>query len=212
MDGNQKDQLVILLTNVLKFYRQDVTDFVVQIWLNCMEQYDYEKVSKAFSAHIATPEGGQFMPKPADIVKQLSGTVTDRSALAWGKAYEAMSRVGAYTDVVFDDPAIHAAIQDLGGWPKVCRGETKDIGHLMHRFCEFYKAYAKLPQFEYPRQLHGDRAADAEFTKKGLPPPKPMFVGNPEKCQAVLHGGVNGGKAMITDSREHFEKLLELMP
>ena len=68
------------------------------------------------------------------LVRQLAGTATDRAMLAWGKAIDAASRVGAYTDVVFDDPAIHAAIEDMGGWPKFCRGDVKDLSYLQHRF------------------------------------------------------------------------------
>ena len=55
----------------------------------------------------------------AQLPIKLDGTVTDRAALAWGKVLEAMSSVGAYSDVVFDDPAIHAAIEDCGGWVKI---------------------------------------------------------------------------------------------
>jgi hypothetical protein len=209
MDNENKAELI---TDVMKFYRQDITKFTISIWQNAMQPYTFEQVSKAMSAHVANPENGQFMPKPADIVKQLSGTVTDRSAIAWGKVFAAMSSVGAYSDVVFDDPAIHAATEDLGGWPKVCRGETKDLGYLMHRFCEFYKAYANKGDAPYPKRLIGDRSPDYEFEKKGLPLPTPKFIGNPEKANAVMQGGVMGGKTMITDSRYHFEKLLAIMP
>jgi hypothetical protein len=53
------------------------------------------------------------MPKPADIVRNLQGTASDRSLIAWGKLLEAMRRVGAYRSVAFDDGAIHAAVEDM---------------------------------------------------------------------------------------------------
>ena len=82
----------------------------------------------------------------------------------------------------------------------------------MHQFCSSYKAYAGREKIEYQRQLMGDRSEDSEYEKKGIKPPTPKFIGNPEKCQLVLLGGQAGGKTMITDSRDHFEKLLAILP
>lgn len=193
-------QIAALVTDVLKFYRQDVTKFTLHVWLKAMERFDFEQINRAFEKHVANPEGGQFMPKPADIIKALHGTQTDRAALAWGKVIAAASSVGAYTDVVFDDPAIHAAIEDMGGWPKICRTEQKDLSYAMHRFCEQHKAYTGRGQFEYVAQLRGERSADEEYEKKGLSPPKPKLIGNPNLAMGVLDGGSKCGKLMITDA------------
>jgi Domain of unknown function (DUF6475) len=212
MQPSEKDECLKLVSAILDYYKQPLSPFVLAVWWEGCKIYSLDQVSKALTRHATDPEHGQFAPKVADIVKQLSGTVTDRSAIAWGKVFSAMSSVGAYTDVVFDDPAIHAAIEDLGGWPKVCRGETKDLGYLMHRFCEFYKAYAAKADEPYPKCLMGDRSPVYEYEKKGLPLPTLKFIGNPEKANAVMQGGVAGGKTMITDSRSHFEKLLAIMP
>ena len=132
------------------------------------------------------------------MVRILSGTHTDRAALAWGKTLEAMGSVGAYTDVIFDDPAIHAAIDDLGGWPKVCRTETKDLSYTQHRFCESHKAYTGRGTFDYPRRLMGDRSPDHEYEKKGIEPPKPAVIGDRDKARAVFRGGSLAGKTAIT--------------
>ena len=189
-----------LVTNVCKFYRQDATEFTIDVWVNAMQPFDYGQVSRAFSAHLANPENGQYMPKPADIVKVLQGTSTDRAALAWGKTLEAMGSVGAYQDVVFDDPAIHAAVEDLGGWPKLCRTETKDLSYAQHRFSESYKAYAGRGEFPYPRRLAGDRSPDSDYERRGLKLPQPALVGDREKAKAVFLGGNVAGKTAITFS------------
>ena len=98
-----------------------VSEFTLQVWCQACQPFTLEQISKAMTAHAVDPERGQFAPKVADVIRILQGTYTDRAQLAWGKALEAMSSVGAYSDVIFDDPAIHAVIEDLGGWPKVCR-------------------------------------------------------------------------------------------
>lgn len=186
-----------LLTDVLAYYRQDASKFVMGLWWNACQAFDMEQVRRAMTSHATDPEHGRFAPKVADIVRQLAGTATDRAQVAWGKAFEAASRVGAYTDVVFDDPAIHAVIEDLGGWPKFCRSETSDLSYLQHRFCESYRAYSGRGKFDYPRRLTGDRSPDDVYEKRGLPPPKPAIVGDIERARSVFRGGQIGGKTSV---------------
>lgn len=197
MQPTDHPALVSLVTDALAYYRQPVSTFTLQVWLQACQPFTMEQVTKAMSAHATDPEHGQFAPKVADIIRILQGTHTDRAQLAWGKALEAMGRVGAYTDVVFDDPAIHACIEDLGGWPKVCRTETKELSYLQHRFCESHKAYTGRGTFDYPRRLSGDRSPDHEYEKKGLKLPRPALVGDADRCKAVYQGGNAAGKTAI---------------
>lgn len=198
MHPNDKAEFVSLVTDALAYYRQPVSEFTLMVWMQACQGFSLEQVRKAMTAHAMDPDRGQFAPKVADIVRQLGGTTTDRAQLAWGKALEAASRVGAYTDVVFDDPAIHAAIEDLGGWPKFCRSETKDLSYLQHRFCECHKAYTGRGEFQYPRSLMGDRSADALYAKRGLPSPRPALIGDPAMAKLVYESGGVGGKTLIT--------------
>lgn len=196
MQASDRPEVLKLVTDVLGFYRQNVSDFTLNVWWQAVQPFDLERVGKALTAHAMDPEHGQFAPKPADIVRILAGTATDRAQLAWGKVHEAMSAVGAYQDVVFDDPAIHAVVEDLGGWPKVCRTEVKELSYLQHRFTESYRAYAGRGTFDYPRRLAGDRSPDSEYEKKGLALPRPAVVGDRDVAKAVYQGG-GAGKARI---------------
>lgn len=198
MQEADRAALYQLVADVHKYYRQPVTDFTLSVWWSACERFDLEQVSKAMTVHVMSPDGGQFLPKVADLVKVLAGTATDRAALAWGKVHEAMGAVGAYTDVVFDDPAIHAVIEDLGGWPKLCRMDIKELGYLQHRFQEGHRAYTSRGTFDFPRRLMGDRAPDSEWEKKGLPPPRPALVGDAARAKHVLQNGSSAGKTAIT--------------
>jgi hypothetical protein len=198
MAPTDKSELFALVSDVLGYYRQPVSEFTLAVWWQACQPFTVEQVSKALTAHATDPERGQFAPKVADMVRILSGTHTDRALLAWGKAHEAMSTVGAYTDVVFDDPAIHAVIEDCGGWPKVCRTEISELGYLQKRFCDGHKAYTGRGAFDYPRRLMGDRSPDHEYEKKGLPLPKPAIVGDAARALTVYEGGNVAGKTAIT--------------
>jgi hypothetical protein len=206
MNTIERADLGTLVSDVLAYYGKPTSEFTLGVWWNACKPFSLEQVRKALTAHATDAERGQFPPKVADVVRILAGTVTDRAALAWGKTHEAMAVVGAYQDAVFDDPAIHAAVEDCGGWPKMCRTDLKELSYLQHRFCAAYKAYAERGTFDYPRRLGGDRSPDSEYEKKRLPLPRPAFVGDPLRCQMVFDGG-GAGKTAIT--YQPITKLLE---
>lgn len=198
MRSNELMDFKALLTDVLTYYGKDCSEFTLTVWWNALQSCDMEQVSRALQRHATDPERGQFAPKVADIVRVLQGSTTDRAALAWGKVLEAISAVGAYSDVVFDDPAIHAVVEDLGGWPKVCRTDMAELSYLQHRFQASHKAYTERGQFEYQRRLAGDRSPDHEYTSRGIPLPRPALIGNREQAIAVLKNGNVAGKTLIS--------------
>lgn len=197
MQASERAPFAQLITDVLAYYRQDASRFVLDLWWGACQAFDLAQIRQAMQRHATDPEHGRFAPRVADVVRILAGTAADRAALAWGKTLEAMGSVGAYTDVVFDDPAIHAAVQDLGGWPKVCRTDLKELGYLQHRFCESHRAYTGRGSFDYPRCLGGDRSPDSEYAKVGLPPPRMAFIGNAERALLVYEGGSAAGKTAV---------------
>jgi hypothetical protein len=184
MNQNEQFQFSKLVSDVLGYYRQDASVFTLQVWWSGCQPFSLEQVSKALTANATDPDKGQFAPKVADIVRQLAGTKTDRSLLAWGRVHDAMSSVGAYQDVDFGDNAIHAAIMDLGGWVKLCRTELTEMSYLQHRFCEMYRAYQAAGTTEIPA-LAGDRSPDAMYLKRGLPVPKPVRIGGGKSAPRI---------------------------
>jgi Domain of unknown function (DUF6475) len=194
MTEYDRDKFADLLAEVMAYYGKDTSMFMLSLWWDACKAMDYQQVVKALNAHAKDPDRGQFAPKVADVVRIVEGTATDRAQIAWGKALDAMQRVGAYQDVVFDDPVIHAAIVDLGGWVKLCRGDMSDLSYVQHRFCEAYRAYAGRDGFEYPKRLNGDRGADELYEKRGLPAPKPVVVGDVVKAREVYRLGGGPGR------------------
>jgi hypothetical protein len=194
MNSNEKQDLYKLISSVMDYYKQDVSPFSLNLFWEALKGFDFEQVSKALTRHAMNPDNGQFAPKIADIVKQLSGTTSDKAKIAWGKAYAAMEQVGAYQDVCFDDGIIHLVIEDMGGWVKICRTETKDIGYVQHQFCESYRAYTGRERVEYPSYLAGANGTGenmARLRMRGITPPAPITIGDREKANAVLISGSN---------------------
>lgn len=198
MQQADKKAFALLIAGVYAYHRQPCSDALITMYWRGCQRWTLEQVTKAVDQLTYDPEAGKFPPKIGDLARALEGTSTDRAAIAWGKVHEAMSAVGSYTDVVFDDPAVHAVIEDLGGWPKVCRTELKELGYLQHRFCEAHRAYVGRGTFAYPRRLMGDRGPDHDWERKGLKPPAPAFVGDPVLAQGVFDRGGLAGKTAIT--------------
>lgn len=200
MNGEDKRKFLEVMAGVHDFYGKDMSKFAGEVWLNACDSFDVEQVTKALSAHLMDPERGQFMPKPADIVRQLQGTNTDRSLVAWGKALTAMQRVGAYQSVAFDDGIIHSVIEDLGGWVKVCRSDMNELPFIQRRFCESYKAYSARGESSFPGYLPG--AHEVENRMNGRKVAKPVLIGSPEKAAQVMRAGMSGPKTQITHASD----------
>ena len=130
-----------LFADVMAYYRQDVSDFTRTLFWTSLQAFDFEQVRKAFDAHAKDSEQGRFAPKLADLVRILQGTYTDRAQLAWGRCLEAMRSVGAYTDVIFDDPATHAAIEGRGRLAEALPHADRRTGLRAAAFCKAHKAY-----------------------------------------------------------------------
>lgn len=196
MQEFERKEFAELIAGVYAYHRTQVSPAVIGMYWRGCQRWSLEQVRKAIDELTMDAEAGKFVPKIGDLTRVLEGTRTDRAQLAWGRLLEAAASVGAYTDVAFDDPAIHATVEDLGGWVKVCRSETKDLGYLQHRFCESYRAYVGRGQFGYPAVLGGDRSPDAMYAKRGLPVPRPRLIGDPQRAQLVIANG-GGSKSAV---------------
>jgi len=189
MEYSKKQDFFQMVADVMSYYKQDTSEFMLNVFWDACKDLEFEAVSKAFNAHAKDPDKGQFAPKVADIVRLLQGTKTDRSMVAWGKVYDAMCSVGAYTDVCFDEAAINAAVNDCGGWVKMCRTSMENLSYLQHQFCKSYSAYAGRSDYEYPKVLIGETASAALFAKRGLKAPEPRMIGNEQAAKNVYQGG-----------------------
>lgn len=198
MNHREKAKLLEVLAGTYDFYGRELSTFAGQVWLQACESFDLEQVTGALSRHLMDPERGAFLPKPSDIVRQLHGTNTDRGLIAWGKVLDAIQRVGAYQTVCFDDGVIHAVVEDMGGWPKLCRGTVDELPFTQRRFCETYRAYAGRPSVAYPARLIGE--SEQLNGPKGHASAPPLLVGDPKRAAGVLRTGGATPKTQITSA------------
>ena len=172
------------MTAIAEIHGKPISEQAMSLWWALLERYDIAEVERALHDCLRDPDRGQYMPRPADVVRSIEGAGADRALVAWGKVLDATRRVGAYRSVAFDDAAIHAAIADMGGWPEICRAQVNEMPFLQKRFCDLYRvgdhgsALGHLPGlFEQDNRLRGH---DVE---------PPVLVGDPSKAGALVLGG-----------------------
>lgn len=176
-----------LLKATLDVFGKDVSPGVITVWWEALRRFEYAEVRAAFSRHIQNADSGQFAPKPADIIRTLEGDSEGRALGAWTKVLEALRKVGTWRSVVFDDPLIHAVLEDMGGWIRLGTMMTDEVPFRGQEFHKRYRALVHQPPASYPPKLLGQ--AEARNMMNGHESEAPMLIGEPETCQAVLGGG-----------------------
>lgn len=138
MQTHEAAQFAIWMTALGELYGKAITAPISEMYWQALTPYAFEAVDQALQAHIGNPDGGQFMPRPADIIRYIIVTAETRALLAWTKVTAAIRRVGAYDSVVFDDPCIHSALVSMGGWVALCRTNTHDMPFRAREFQAHY--------------------------------------------------------------------------
>jgi hypothetical protein len=188
MTEQDKPNFAKLLTSVMAFYRQDMSEFALGVWWEACKPFDFAAVRDAFNRHAVNPDNGQFAPKPADVVRLLQGSNADGALIAWSKVDRAVRTIGTYQTVVFDDPIIHAVIQDMGGWVEIGRKEEKEWPFVAKEFENRYRGYrTQGGVVDYPRALVG--IAEAQNSRGGFAIQPPVLIGNSSKAKLVFSEG-----------------------
>lgn len=122
----------------------------------------------------------KFMPTPAEL-RELSGELklTDRAEIAWACFERAVTQHGGYRSVCFDDPAINATIQSLGGWTACCEMPAHEFDSFLRpKFLKAYEANARagrgggamIGTFARENAIGGHAAPQVMLVATGLTP------------------------------------------
>ena len=190
MTPSDKQEFFTWLAGIAAMKRVDVSKSILSIWFETLVDYDLSAIKTAFQKHLRDPDGGHWMPQPSDIIRIIDGGVGEQAELAWAKAFRAVSLVGSYSDVVFDDAIIHAVIDGMGGWVKFCQGEYKDFDFKRLEFVKAYRAIKNRGASEYIGVLQG--ISNAQNRMHGFRLQAPQIVGDEVKALSVMRGGMVG--------------------
>ncbi|WP_025915816.1 DUF6475 domain-containing protein [Herminiimonas sp. CN] len=188
MKQSDFDHFSNMLNAVGDLYGKTPSEWAIGIWWNALQQYDLPAVREALNRHVKNPDNGQYMPKPADVVRMIQGTTTDSALHAWAKVDKAVRQVGTYRDVVFDDAIIHRVMHDMGGWVGFGTKSEDEWPFVAREFENRYRGYkARNEVPEYQPVMTG--IAGMHNQKNGFRSEEPMLIGNADMAQRVRLGG-----------------------
>lgn len=203
MTDSDKGAFYALIGNVYGFYRVECTQFAYGVWWEGCKGFDFAAVADALNRHAVNPDNGQFLPKPADILKLLGGTTIDGAQVAWTKVDRAIRDVGPYQSVIFDDAIVHAVVADMGGWIELSRKDDEAWPFVQREFETRYRGYRNRPPLESVARLIG--IFEMENGMNGRAIADPVLLGDPQRAMQV--------KARLSDApRMTVTRLADVVP
>ena len=162
MDKSEGNKFKELIAAISVTYGGDFTPAQTLLWWNMFKPYSAEVFERAVYQHMADPDQGMFSPKPANIMKFISGTtkqndqaVKDKAELAWHQVMDKIQRVGSYGSLSLDDKQAIAAVKAIGGWNKVSLATYDQITWMKKEFMLAYDTYENTPLDRLPSSLPG---------------------------------------------------------
>lgn len=177
----EKQRFAELMIGVGELYGKKLSPQLIEIYWLALARYELAAVEKALNQHAVNPDGGQFMPKPADLIRRLDGGGEGRAGEAWTKVYTAVRLHGGWSSVKFKDPIISAVIMDMGGWVVLCEtlqdptAEKSNFPFMAREFERRYRAYLETGRAPEVRELTG--RADSDNLRIGHKPQGPVHIG-----------------------------------
>ena len=155
MNNTDKPNFAKLLMSLAELHNKKLSGQLLDIYWHSLKAYAFEDIKSSLNKLIVDPDVGQFMPKPADVVRYIEGDSKSQALIAWGKVMQAIQSVGAWDSVVFDDRKIHAVILDMGGWVELCRKTSHELVFLSKEFESRYSGYRYKKLETMPQKLLG---------------------------------------------------------
>lgn len=117
--------------------RPPLSTEALKMFFLLLKKFSLEQVKSALQEHMAA---SPYMPKPCDVLRRIEGQPEDRAATAWALVLRAISRFGHDTSVRFPSPAFHYAVEQMGGWARLCMRLTDaELPFRARDFARFFE-------------------------------------------------------------------------
>lgn len=162
MKNEDKRAFFDLMMAAGEVYGREVTQPMAAIYFSALASVSIEQVQTAMMAHMQNPDSGQFFPKPADLIKQMTGTtkqqdaaIEDKAAIAWACIERDIRRIGSYGTLKLEDKQALATVKAMGGWQSICQTETSKMEWKRKEFIRMYETFERMPLEALPSSLPG---------------------------------------------------------
>jgi hypothetical protein len=161
MNNDDKKQFAILMTGIAEMYAKPMGKPQLQMYFMALSDLTIEQVTESLNKHVRDPDSGQFMPKPADVIRHVTGTskqkeseIEFKAQAAWLSIPKAISGCGVYGTPKFKDPITTACVSVMG-WKQLCAMTDKDAVWKQKEFVEHYQSFSNKPFDQLPNNIQG---------------------------------------------------------
>lgn len=162
MQDQDKDAFTEMMMAAGEVYGKAITVPMIRMYFAALAQMSIEQAQWAMMAHMQNPDNGQFFPKPADLIRQISGTtkqqeaaIEDRAAIAWACIERDIRRIGSYGTLKMEDKQALAAVKAMGGWSHLCASNADELVWRQKEFLRLYEMFERTPVEALPLSLPG---------------------------------------------------------
>ena len=162
MQEHDKVKFSVMMNAAGEVYSKEITKPLLRLYFDALSQMTIQQAESAMMAHMRDPSAGQYFPKPADIIRQITGTekqqaiaVEDRASMAWACIEREIRRIGSYGALELDDKQALAAVKAIGGWKSICASTTEELTWKRKEFIGSYATYERTPIEMLPSKLPG---------------------------------------------------------
>lgn len=185
MQNKDFKKFMALLALIADTYSQSrLSEDAVKLYFKVLSDYSLDEVSQAMMEHL---KRSPYMPKPADIIRILEGTAEDRASEAWYCVLKAIQQYGYYESVQFDNPAIHYAIERMGGWQKLCQLTEEELPFRERDFIKHYVRGERMASWDkVPLRFMGKHEQDNVFNGWDDMIPDTVFIKTNDNVKKML--------------------------
>jgi hypothetical protein len=187
MNDDDKQGFYTCVVGAAEMADKTLSKHALKLYWESLKHLEIAAVKDAFTRWLQNPDNGQFMPKPADIIRMVSGSNLDGAMLAWSTVEAAIRSVGPYASVVFDDEITMAVIADMGGWPGLCSVTEDELKFRGNEFNNRYKGMKITGRTGHPKKLIG--LAELHNSSEGQAVDDPVLIGDSKKALLVHQSG-----------------------
>ncbi len=137
-----------LLTGLATYFRQELPEAVLEIYLNTLSERDYDEVQDAIRHFF---EKGIKMPLLSDfndffILKGIN--IDALYEIKWERLMKIIGKCSSYISWTDNDPAFRRAVEGIG-YDAVCQATEQEIKWIKKDFIKIYRSFACLPKGSY---------------------------------------------------------------
>lgn len=151
-----------LMQSVAEVFNETVSSDRITLYFGALAEYPIEVVRAAMLRGVQTL---RFFPKPAEIRELIEGSPDHRALAAWTRVEAALKAVGTYQSVSFDDPILHAGVEQMGGWASAWQWERLDERDYGFKRLEFTRLFGMFLARGVPRPV-AHLAGQAEINNR----------------------------------------------